>query len=301
MHIALATCENLPDWEVDDRPLHDALRARGVTVHHPAWSDPAVNWATFDACLIRTTWDYQERLDDFLAWIDRVSAQTRLINDPKTVCWNARKWYLRDLAARGVPIAPTAWLEEGSSVNLPELMRERGWVRGFIKPVIGATARETMRFYSTDESQLRDAQAHIDRLLPDESLMLQPYLARVETEGERSLIYIDGTLSHCVRKVPVPGDYRVQDDFGAHDEPLEPDDAMRHIASQVLAHLPDHLAYGRIDLLRLDDGAYVVSEVELIEPSMFFRHDARAAGRLADAVIARCRSTGDVSAAPGGR
>lgn len=288
MRIALPTCEHLPDWEVDDLPLHAALEARGLEVARPVWSDGAVDWSRFDACLIRTTWDYQERREEFLAWAERVAAHVPLFNPLPVIRWNTHKSYLRDLAERGVPIAPTVWLRAGSAVRLAPLLERRGWERAFLKPAIGATARETLRFRAAG-AELEAAQAHADRLLPREDLLLQPYLGRVETEGELSAIFLDGVFSHAVRKLPVPGDYRVQDDFGARDERAHPAPQELDLAARVVraAEHGADLLYARVDLLRDDDGALVVTELELVEPSLFFRHEPGAADRLATALSHR--------------
>lgn len=297
--LALATCANLPGWEVDDRPLHAALAARGCALAHPAWSDASVDWSRFDATILRTTWDYTDAPARFLAWVDSVPAACPLFNPAPIVRWNADKSYLRALEARGVAIAPTAWLTAGETVDLAAVMRERGLTRAFIKPANGASARETLRFDGRDPDQLAAAQAHLDRLLPRETLLLQPYLARVEREGELSAIYFDGQLSHAVRKIPVAGDYRVQDDYGAADQPHRLRTDERELAEQALAafaeivrELPGEpvelpLLYARVDLLHDDDDRPLLCELELIEPSLFFRHSREAADRLSDALLAR--------------
>ena len=118
MHIALATCRDLPDWEVDDRPLHDAFRARGVELASPAWDDAAVDWSAYDACLIRTTWDYMDRRDAYVQWAQRTAAATRLFNPADIVAWNTHKRYLADLESKGVPVLPTVWCEVGATVDL---------------------------------------------------------------------------------------------------------------------------------------------------------------------------------------
>ncbi|MBT8485872.1 MAG: hypothetical protein HKO59_17100, partial [Phycisphaerales bacterium] len=287
-HLALATCRNLPSWEADDRFLHDALRAAGVSFDVPVWSDPAVDWTRYDVCLIRTTWDYQDRREEFLVWAERVSVETMLLNPLPIVRWNSHKSYLRDLSVRGVATAPTEWLLAGTRADVAGLMAARGWERGFLKPAVGATARETMRFEAEGET-VAAAQTHVDRLLPNEDLLLQPYLDQVESAGERSAIFIDGVLSHCVRKIPVPGDYRVQDDFGASDEPVRLTAHERDLAERAVTAVPEPLLYARVDMLRGLDGTPCVTELELIEPSLFFRHDPAAAQRLATGLIARTR------------
>ena len=289
MKIALATCTSVPAWEKDDQPLHRALAEQGVDCAHAAWEDPTVDWAAFDGVLVRTTWNYQDHIAAFEHWIDHVGERTRLFNPAPVLAWSVRKTYLRDLEEGGVPVVPTVWLERGTS---PEVALAFDGPRGFLKPVVGATARETLRF-ANDAAGRAAASAHLERLLPAEDLMLQPYLPSVEEEGEVSAIVIDGEPTHAVRKVPVAGDYRVQDDFGAHDEPFEfepADLALVRRALDVVAarfELSDPLLYARADFLRDESGRLVLTELELVEPSLFFRHGAHAAERLARALVER--------------
>ncbi len=299
MRVALATRSDLPGWEVDDRFLHAALAARGVAFDRPVWDDPRVAWGRYDAVLIRTTWDYQEKLPAFRTWVDRVAARTRLDNPAPVVRWNTHKHYLRELAAVGVPLAPTRWLDRGRRVDVAGELAALGAREGFLKPCVGATARETLRF-AADAAGLAAAQCHVDRLLPDEDLMLQPFLPAVLERGEWSAIFVAGALAHCVRKVPVAGDYRVQDDFGARDEPFAPTAAELALAHRVMALATgpggpcpgtgrEPLLYGRADFLWTDDGDCVLTELELVEPSLFFRHAPATAERLAAAWLARLR------------
>lgn len=280
MKLALATCAALPDWEVDDAPFHAALGARGVDVHQPAW-DAACDWSAFDAVLIRTTWDYVDRRDAFVAWAHRVASTTRLFNPASVIEWNTHKSYLRRLARDGAPLAPTLWFDRHDAVTLADVLP---WDRGFIKPQVGASASDTLRF---SRAELPAAQAHLDALLQRCDAMVQPYLSQVETQGEVSAIYLDGRFSHGVRKVPVPGDYRVQDDYGASDAPHTLTAAERAVCDAVLERVPDDLLYARVDLMRDDAGGIVLAELELVEPSLFFRHGPGAADALADALVRR--------------
>ena len=297
MRIALATCSTLPAWECDDAPLLAALRARVGAVEQPIWDDPEVDWSSFDAVLIRTTWDYQSKREAFIAWAARVGACTRLFNPAAIVHWNTDKNYLRELEAVGVPIAPTTWFEVGQPHELARIVEQRGLARGFLKPVIAANARGTFRFDARDPAELSAAQQHLLRMSASEPMMLQPYLSAVEREGELSAIYFEGALSHAVRKVPVAGDFRTQDDYGAHDEPivLEADAAaLATLALEGFATLARErgwdptLLYARVDMLRDESGAMVLNEFEVVEPSLFFRHGPHAAERLAEALLARC-------------
>ena len=174
-------------------------------------------------------------------------------------------------------------------------MKEKGWTRGFLKPVVGATARETLPFDDSAEG-IAAATSHLDRLLPDEAMILQPFCESVKTEGEYSAIYFGGELSHGVQKIPVPGDYRVQDDFGASDKPHEFSSTDFKWVGQVLEALDKlradrfaeaaPLLYARVDLLRDVHGDLCLNELELVEPSLFFRHDPESPARLVRALEA---------------
>jgi len=302
MRLALATCSSLPAHEHDDAPLHRVLRERGVELEQPVWDDPGVDWSRYAAVLVRTVWDYHAKHDAFLAWVARVGAQTRLFNPAPVLAWNSDKHYLRELEAAGVAVAPTVWLERGRAHDLSAAL-DAADIRGraLLKPVVGANALGTLRFDARDAQARAAAQAHVDRLTPTVGLMVQPYLASVEREGELSGFWFDGALSHAVRKRPVAGDYRVQDDYGAHDEPCELDaealatceatlgalEAVARVRGWLLAR---PLLYARVDLLRDDrhaPGAWVLNELELIEPSLFFRHAPGGPAALADALLRR--------------
>lgn len=286
MKLALVTYDALPDWEVDDRPLEAALRARGATVEAVPWR-AAVDWSNYDGALVRTPWDYWHHLDAFLAWAQATAAVTSLTCAPDVIRWNLRKTYLRDLAEDGVPIAPTRWLDADDAPHLAAHLDALGGRRFFLKPVVGGAAHRTLRFGA---DAVEEARTHLREGGP---YLLQPYLPGVEVEGELSVVAIDGVPTHAVRKVPVPGDYRVQDDFGASDAPHPLDADLAALASAALDAATARLGharpplYARVDALRLPTGALVLNELELVEPSLFFRHGRHAAEALAGAWLAR--------------
>jgi glutathione synthase/RimK-type ligase-like ATP-grasp enzyme len=316
--LALATCRSLPVWEVDDAALHAAIAARGVPFERPSWDDPAVDWSAYDAVLIRTTWDYQERLPEFRAWIDRVAAATTLFNPPAVIRWNARKTYLRELAEDGLPTIPTRWVDADQTDGAAgwwrtpaALLAETRALDGtaarfFLKPQVGATAWGTLPFDASPDGAAA-AVAHLAEWLARDGIggmMMQPFLPSVGDLGEVSVLFVDGEPAHGVRKIPVPGDYRVQDDHGASDEPWTPPAAVRDIARGAMAAAArrtgtrEPLLYGRVDFLcdavaaAAGDSAdgWRIVELELIEPSLFLRHAAATAERLADALIDRARA-----------
>ena len=287
MKIALADCSEHHEGVLTERPLWDALGAREVDFERPDWEDEGVDWASFDVVVVRTTWTYHHARERFLEWADQVAGVTALHNSPGVLRWNTEKSYLRDLAAAGVPVAPTEWFEQGASVDLAAILAERGWERGLLKPLVGAVASDTHRIDAGGEG-LREAQAFLGGRLEERAMMLQPYLNRVETEGEVSVMLIAGEPTHAVQKLPIAGDYRVQDEHGATDQSVPLDPALVGIARRALAVAPGDAQplYARVDFLFSGDGSPVVNELELVEPMLFFQHDAGAAEVFADAILA---------------
>ena len=291
MRIALASCRSLPAWEVDDRPLVAALLARGVGVETVPWDAP-VEWSGFAGVLLRTTWDYMRRAAEFLNWVGRAGAETVLLNPPAVVRWNLDKRYLAALERRGVALLPTAWLAPGEVLDVVDWLAGRGAASGFLKPVVGASAVGSLRFAATAEG-LDCARRHLAETASPSGWILQPYLATVEALGEISAVFVDGEITHAVQKVPAPGDYRVQDDYGAKDFPVAlgaERSALAHAAlaaAQTELGLTEPLLYGRADFLQGTGGELYLTELELIEPSLFFRHAPEAAERLAQAFLAR--------------
>ena len=288
MKIALAGCSIRYDGVETERPFWEALAARGVSFEQPDWEDPDVDWRAFDAVVVRTTWTYHRAPERFLRWAEQVAQQTRLYNSVETLQWNTDKSYLADLADAGVPVASTVWLPRGERADLSALLAAQGWQRGFLKPLVGAVASDTHRFDAGAES-LREAQSFLDQRLQERSMMLQPYYASVETQGEVSVVLFDGEPAHAVRKLPVAGDYRVQDEHGASDHPMELDQGLVAIARQALAVAPGDVPplYARADFLFGEDQQPVINELELVEPMLFFQHRVASAADFVDVVLAR--------------
>lgn len=284
MQIALATCSLFPEGGLDDRPLIDALRLRGVKVSTEIWDDKSVDWAGLDAVFIRSTWDYTGRRDAFLRWAATICKVTTLICPLPLLQWNTTKAYLADLAAAGVPIIPTKWLTE-PGVDLSALLAQAGWTEGFCKPLIGANSQGTRRLTGTAE----DAE-WLEALIASGGAMLQPFRDTVTTDGEISAILVEGQLTHSLRKRPKSGDHRVQESFGATEAPHTLTQAQRSVvegAAQATAACLGALPLVmRIDLLSGPSGPEVC-EVELVEPCLFFRHHLPAADVLADALLRR--------------
>jgi glutathione synthase/RimK-type ligase-like ATP-grasp enzyme len=286
--VALATCARLPDLWTDDQVLAAELRRRDlVEVATPAWDDEAADWGGFDLVVIRNTWDYWHRRDQYVAWADRVAAASTLLNPAPVVRWNTHKGYLRELEAAGVPVVPTAWLAAGGTGDIATLMAERGWADAVVKPAVSAAADDTAR---TSTVGVVEAQLLVDRVLARRDVMVQPYVEAVDTTGERSLLYVDGALTHAVRRPPYLSTGIEADSVAAEPAPDEIE-----VAEQVLDAVPGgagQLLYARVDLIRDAAGAPMLMEVELVEPQLFFALSADATLRMANAIEARAGSAG---------
>ena len=271
--VAFATCREYADLDPDDRLLIPPLAARGVDVEVAVWDDRFVDWGEFDAVILRSTWDYPERLDAFLAW---AGAVPRLINPYPIVRWNTDKRYLLDLASDGIEIVPTVFAQpEEPFAPLPA-----DWSEVVVKPASSAGSRETARYTRDDERVWR----HVERLLRGGRIaMLQPYQNGIDVRGETGLVYAAGQFSHAFRKGPLLALDGVVTDrlFAAEDiSPRLPASEERAMGDAVIAHLTARFGppvYARVDLV---PGPQVI-EVELVEPSLYLAHDPRAAERFA--------------------
>lgn len=285
MRIALVTYRRLPDLDPDDRPLAAVLTGRGHHVAATLWDDPAVDWASFDLAVLRSTWDYFHRRDEFLAWAERAAAATRLLNPIDLLRWNSHKSYLVELRGRGASVIPTEIVPAGGRLDVKARMDANGWTRAVLKPAVSADAYGTIL---VDERGLAAAQAHADALLPERDVMLQPYFASVEEPGERCLVHIDGRFSHAVRKRShfLGGRHVGPEGVGVDAAPDERDEAARVLR---LAGA-ERALYARVDLARDDHGRPCLMELELVEPTLFLTVAPAAAGRMADALEARAAS-----------
>lgn len=329
--VALVTSAAHRHLDDDLDPVAAALEALGVAVTIADWHDATLAWDRFDLAVVRSPWDYTTQLEAFLAWSERVAAVTTLANPRPVLAWNTDKRYLVQLAAHGVPVVPTTVLEPGeardaASDQAGDATWDRAWASAatgaqavagvaagasaggvaadaaavVVKPVVSAGARDTERFDLADAAA---AHAHAGALLgAGRAVLVQPYLAGVESQGETALVYLGDRFSHALRKgallVPgvemVEGLYR-REQMAARD----PASAELDVADQVLdalgACLPGvdrrDLLYARVDLVPGPDGAPVLLELEVTEPSLFHAHAPGSAARFAEAIAARLDQT----------
>jgi glutathione synthase/RimK-type ligase-like ATP-grasp enzyme len=272
LRVALATCAQVPEGDDEAAALTEALEPRGVKAEPAVWDDPTVDWTSFDLVVIRSTWDYPARRGQFLAWAESLPS---VLNAPEVLRWNTDKRYLQGL---GETTVPTTFLEPGSSFRPPESPF-------VVKPAVGVGSIGAASYEGSDSRGER----HVAELhAAGKTVMVQPYVEAVDTEGEVALIYLGGRYSHAVRKEallavgsgPATGLYLEETLSAAQASPAE-----LEIAEQALGAVPfqrQELLYARVDLLP----GPVVLEVELTEPSLFIGYEPEAPGRFADAITA---------------
>ncbi|WP_062210545.1 ATP-grasp domain-containing protein [Demequina oxidasica] len=259
--IALVTTVDLPVPDADETMLLPHLPEAELV----CWDDPEVDWAAYDAVILRSTWNYHDNLDAFLLWAERVSRVSTLHNPLQTIQWNTDKRYLADLAARGFPVVPTTFVDPGQAIPDDVVVPLDGHL--VVKPSVGAGSNGA-KLFDGDEAAAR---AHIDALhASGKTAMIQPYLAQIDEVGETALMYVGGEFSHAARKAAIlsrdmsweTGIYADEKVVGTHASTAE-----RELGDAIVASLPA-LAYTRVDLLPTPDGP-VVLELELTEPSLF--------------------------------
>ncbi len=266
----------------DEAPLLTALRARGVRAETLEWDDPDARFEEARVTLLRATWNYHRVPERFARWVDAVSAQTALYNPAAVVHWNMHKRYLLELGARGVPVVDTELVPQSTDAQASEPLAAIRARRGFgdvvIKPAVSAGSRATQRF---GDSELAAGEAHLRAITAREDALVQPYLREISQRGERSLVWIDGEITHALRKAPR---------FAGEGEGITAVDdvtqAERALAERAIEAAPGPLFYARIDLVTTDAGPQLM-ELELIEPSLYFEASQHGLDRFVDGALAR--------------
>src|SRR6516164_1277068 len=287
--VALVTCRAARGLDEDMPPLLAAFDAVGASAEIVDWDDGEVDWARFDLVLLRSAWDYTERLPQFLAWVERTAARTLLINPVPVVRWNSDKHYLLELARAQLPVVPTCIAEARSSARpvLEEFLAQHAGAELVVKPAVGAGSRDARRHSRSDIDGIL---THMQPLLAaGRSVMLQPYLASVDRNGETGLMFIDGRFSHAIRKGPLlpAGAPATAALFAAEDiRPRVPGADELAVAERVMAQLHfETLLYGRVDLIRDEAGRPCVLELELTEPSLYLGYEPGSAQRFTAAAL----------------
>ena len=288
---------------LEDNLVCKALEKRGLTAKRVAWCDPKVNWSKMACAVFRTTWDYFDRWPAFSAWLEVAASRTTLLNAPEVLRWNLDKHYLMDLQSAGIAVVPTNYFAKGSNTPLFEVMRQQQWSDVVVKPAIAGGAFDTYRVTQSGEvthlfpvhPTHGDCESLWRMLLTKQDMLVQPFLREVIEFGEISLIWIEGEVTHGVQKEAKKDDFRVQDDHGGAVHPIGLSPELVQIAQDIMAKCIQHCTrrgwyaplYARVDLMRDDQGEWLVSELEMVEPELWFRFCPSAADALAKAIHGR--------------
>ncbi len=286
LRCAFLTLEDSTGYVIDDELAYAPLAALGWQVDAISWRRTNIEWQAYDAVVIRSTWDYVTDPDAFLDVLAEIERSgTPLFNGLDLVRWNIRKTYLRDLAARGVSVVPTIYRERLRPNELSDLIEEVGTAEVVIKPVVGLNAHGAFRL------DAQSAHSRADELCSyyaDRALLAQPFLSAITTEGEFSLFYFNGALSHTILKLPKPADFRVQEEHGGVIRAVEADDALHEAGDVAMRAIGTVPLYARADFVSANDNrTYWLMELELIEPSLYLRMDNGAPERFARALHER--------------
>ncbi|WP_018984443.1 ATP-grasp domain-containing protein [Salinimonas chungwhensis] len=280
--ICFLSTDNLDDFFVYDELLIPAFRARGCDVETVSWHADNVNWQKYDMVIVRSTWDYQQQPDAFIRTLAVINKQTTLQNPFDLMRWNLDKSYLIDLQEAGVPTLPTTW---ASTFDRPQLLaqfEEFETAKLVVKPTVSANADDT--FVVTRKTFNEQIKA-LSACFRQRPYMIQPFIDAIVQEGEYSLFYFGGTLSHAILKKPAEGDFRVQEEHGGSLKVVAAQPEMQAVCEQVLGALPQRALYARIDIVRFAH-KWCIIEVELIEPSLYFNLDSQSPQRFVEAVFA---------------
>ncbi|MBX9721913.1 MAG: hypothetical protein K2X81_11000 [Candidatus Obscuribacterales bacterium] len=280
---SLITYSALPDLDPDDQLVKAALERRGARVQALVWDNESIDWSKAGVCVLRSTWDYHLKYDKFCAWVKRTAQLTRLYNPADLVLWNSRKTYLNEMIQAGLPVIPTSFLTDDSDSTLSDLLQERGWSKAVIKPTVGL-ATSGVKCVENNPESLKEGQEHLNQLLKNGVVMVQEYLDAVEGYGERSLSFIDGKFSHCVRKTAFQ---KLAVAGGAGETPQEVSEDELAQAHKILSFLKEKPLYARVDLVRNSKNQPLLMELELLEPSLFLQTKPSAAELFADALLGR--------------
>ncbi len=285
MKISLLTSNNPEDYVEDEAILLKELKKhQKYEFEYTPW-DADVDWSEYKTAVIRTTWDYTSRLSEFLEVLDKIRrGGCKVYNDPNLVRWNSNKTYLHELENAGVPIVPSLFPAEQSLDVVKERILQFREDKFILKPLVGASSHDIIVF--DEKTSLLD---HLFGLPAGEAenYFLQPFQNSV-FDGEISYFYFNGVFQYAIRKKPKSGDFRVQEEYGGSINQHKPSQFELDRSKAVLDQVGDTL-YARVDALH-ESTDWKLMELELIEPSMFFKFVPNSAKRFSEAILTRLES-----------
>ncbi len=265
----------------EDQFIQTALEKRNLTVLRLSWDDPSFDWKQTRSVLFRTTWDYFDRFTEFSSWLNTVSSQTILLNSEKIIRWNIDKHYLQDLEKKGIAVCESYFIEQGETTSLHTLQKRHQLEEFVLKPCISGGGRHT---YKINTKTVAAHEPIFKKLIAKEAMILQPFQHNIVSQGEISLMVLNGKFTHAVLKIAKSGDFRVQDDFGGTVHDYSPSKAAIAFAERAVQACIETPIYARVDVFTDNNGTLAIAELELIEPELWFRNCPSAADQLAKGI-----------------
>ena len=262
----------------EDELVINALKEKNLSVVKKDWNDSIFDWETTRSILFRSTWDYFDKFELFKKWFNKTKNKCLMINSTETIEWNIDKHYLLDLQEHQIPIPNSEFIKRGSSIDLSLLMQKKNWNEIVVKPTISGAAKNT---YRLKEEEIIQFGPTWEKLIYKEDFIVQEFQNNLITEGEVAMIVIGGKFTHAVLKKAKEGDFRVQDDFGGSIAIYNPSEEMVKLAEKCTRILTPIPSYARVDIIWDNLMDLAVSELELIEPELWFRLNPNAAQKLA--------------------
>ena len=245
------------------------------------WNDTNFNWSSTKSAIFRSTWDYFDQFSNFRNWLDIVKDQCYLINPYEQINWNLDKHYLLDLQKLDLPIVESIFVSKKTQLNIETISKSKNWKDIVIKPTISGAARHT---YHLKNDEIKKFQYKWLSLTNNEDFMVQEFQKNILSSGEIAVMLFGGEYSHSVLKKAKKGDFRVQDDFGGSVEKINPSLDIIKLAEKTIKSLKTMPLYARVDIIFDNGNKPVISELELIEPELWFRFKEESAYKLAEIV-----------------
>ena len=285
MKLGILTCAQQPALYITDKPMIPAFAHAGIEAEAVVWNDPDVDWKKFDALLLRSTWDYYLDEATFRIWLQKIADMKLLMMNPmEVVRRNMHKFYLQSLEKKGVDIIPTIFLKAGTGLEIGKWAPQQ-WAEMVIKPAFSAGSYQTRRF-SKDE--VKNIEAEYQSFAQEHDMLIQPFMPEIEEGGECSLIFFEGRFQGGVVKKPARGDFRVQLQFGGKYSPFTPSPGLIEAAFGAIEAFGGNPLYARVDGV-ISNGTFLLMELELIEPDLYFSVFPEMLPRFVDAVVARLK------------
>lgn len=288
--LAFITSEEDPILIQDDQLAIEPLQKNGYQVKPLVWDHSAEKMEQFDALIFRSCWNYHQKFETFVNWLQKVKdSQIPVFNPIDISKWNLNKKYLLELAQKGVLIPKTLWFTKGTSFKSADVSSKLENLTGdqiVIRPATSLSGYDTYLVSRSDNEKIEK----IWQSMPsDRDIIVQEYIPEITTEGETSLMFFNGEFSHAIRKTPAPNEFRIHAEHGGKRFAVKPSLELISEAKEILAAIENPLLFARVDVIHRPQGAVLI-ELEIIDPMLFLGYSEGAPERFARAIVDKLRS-----------